>query len=67
MGRIRNVMDEIKYEEEPMVIKKEKEKERNGYIPVKYEYAELWYSTSDKAYFAVFKIEGKKYRFELVK
>jgi len=67
MGRIRNVIDEIKYEEEPMVMKKEEKSNGNGVIPVKIDSFEVYYSTTDKTYFAVAKVEGKRIRFESVK
>lgn len=70
MGKIKKefVEQENFSEEHPLVVKKEtKRSNGNGYIPVKYDYAELWFSTSENAYFAIFKIEGKKYRFEMVK
>jgi len=69
MGRIRRIEghDEETAIERPMVIKSEEKSNGNGYIPVKYEDVEVWYSSSDGTYFAVVRIEGKKHRFELVK
>ena len=68
MGRIRQLPNESKFEEHPMVIKKEEERDdTNGLIPVLFEDATVYFDTRNKTYFAAIKIDGKKYRFEMVK
>lgn len=44
-----------------------KSEDTNGFIPVKYEYCEVTYDSTNKEYLATIKIGTKKYAFHMVK
>ena len=77
MSRIKQIEDEgnvvitdedvVITPREPMVIKRKSSDDSNGIIPVLFDDAKVYYSSRESVYFAVIKIEGKKYRFEMDK